>query len=177
MTNETNFKIADGFFSHDGENIGMADFADVDVSDISSNGFEPLPDGVYKLTPEVELKPVERTDKETKEKYQVPQVVITSNIDEVISGNADPEKTVGKKHIEYFTLNVRSQQAYEISVGQLKNYAAKLGADEKSLTNIKAILNAINGVTHTARIETKERNGYSNTAVVQKTIKVEAEVA
>lgn len=143
------------------QNLGLADFMEVDVSDIEANegGFDILPVGVYKFSVEkISVSTVNRKSKETGEDLKIPQISVSCNVDEVIEllpqedgREIDESKVVGRKHFHNVTLPSYDGEAYVKAFGRLKAFAQKL-SPEANLSSVKSVLEAIAGKEFVAKI-------------------------
>lgn len=145
-----------------GENsIGLADFMDVDVSDIEANdgGFDLLPTGVYKFAVDsMKVSTINRKLKETNEDVKIPSLSIKCKVEEIVdmlpdeNGNlADVSKVIGRYFFHNISLPSYDGEKYARAVGQVKSLAQKL-APEAQLSDFKSMLQAIAGKEFTAKI-------------------------
>lgn len=167
--------------------MGLADFCNVDVSDIEANegGFEILPQGVYKWhVDSVKVGTVTRRNKDTNEEFRVPNIAVMFQIDEVISTNnfdGDEGSLINRKHTEFFSLPTFDGEQFTKAVGRLKAYALRINDRDKDYkyASVQQIVNDLaSGVAFSAKIRYRKYNNKNGDEVTQdeidiKTIKAE----
>ena len=163
MTNEIeNFEIDESATFNFGENaVGLASFMDIDTSSVEANdgGFSLLPAGVYQMkNTGIQVTTVTRRNKDTGEEFQVPQVRLAFEVEEVITVNGDVDdeaKLVGRKHSEFIAIPTFDAEQATKSIGRLKSMAYRMAGEDKdkSYPNVKAILADMADKSFTVKIK------------------------
>lgn len=142
-------------------NLGLADFMEVDVSDIEANdgGFSLLPAGVYKFSCEaINVTSVNRKLKDTNEEVKIPQVSFKCKVEEVVDlapaedgSEIDPEKLIGRYYFHNVALPSYDAESYTRAMGRVKSLAQHI-APEESCATFKQMLAAIANKSFTGKI-------------------------
>ena len=187
----TDIKLNDGIELEDSQvnfgdqGLGLADFCNVDVTDIEANegGFEILPVGIYDwVVSGIKIGSTTRRSKETNEEFKVPNIAIQFTIENVVSTqgyDGDEAKLVERKHTEFFSLPTFDGEQFTKAVGRLKAMALKVADRDKDwkYANVQDILNDMISKQFTAKIKHRKYNDRNGNEVTQdeidtKTIKV-----
>lgn len=161
MTDDVMFEIDNEANINAGEgSMGLADFCNIDVSEIEANeGMEMLPAGTYHfVTKAIKVSAVTRRAKETNEEFQVPNVSMQFEIDEVINTvnyEGDEASLIGRKHNEFVALPTFDNEQFTRSVGRLKAFGNRINDHDKNhvYASVQAILADIADKGFTAKIK------------------------
>ena len=145
-----------------GENgLGLADFMEVDVSDIEENegGFSLLPRGTYKfIADEIKVSVVNRKNPETNEDVKIPNVSIKCKVEEVVNVMpdedgvvAEEDKLIGRLYFHNVSLPSYDGEKYYKAMGRLRALAAHISPDAPRGT-FQEVLKAIAGKSFTGKI-------------------------
>lgn len=158
---DNGINLEDGLINAGDNSVGLADFLDIDTSEIEANegGFENLPQGIYQFTTDsIGVNTVKRTDKNTGEEYNIPNVTIKFKVDNVInvSGyDGDEAKLIGRTQTEFYALPTYDNEMFAKATGSLFAMAQKLGGKDKGYhyASVKLALADIANKSFTAKIK------------------------
>lgn len=158
---ESLLTIEDSVVNCGDQNMGLADFLDVDVSEIDANeGFEILPQGIYKFsTSAIKVNTTTRKDMTTGEEFKVPNIALCFVVDEVVdvkNFDGDIMSLVNRRHSEFISLPTFDNERMIKAVGRLKAlvYAITgLTKEDDPLAKIPDALRLIANKSFTAKIK------------------------
>lgn len=160
MTNENIEIVEDDAINFGDQSMGLADFCNVDVSEIEANeGYDILPAGAYVMhTDSIKVNTVTRRNRDTNEEFKVPNVSMMFVIDEVVATvnyDGDEGKLIGRKHSEFVALPTFDAEQFAKAVGRLKAMASRIAGREKDYkyASIPAILEDIAGKSFNVKIK------------------------
>ena len=162
--------LEDGLVNAGDSSVGLADFLDIDTSEIDANegGFENLPQGIYQFTTsDINIAPTKRTIKDTGEEVTIPNITVKFKVDNVINTigyDGDEAKLIGRTQTEFYSLPTYDNEMFAKAVGSLYAIAQKLGGKDKGYhyANVKLAVTDMANKTFTAKIKHRKytnRNG------------------
>lgn len=188
MTNlNDNVELVDEEINFGEDAVGLADFCNVDVSEIEANegGFEILPVGIYKFhIDSIRVSSVTRRAKDTNEEFKIPNIAVMFVVDEVVSTtnyDGDEGSLVNRKHTEFFSLPTYDSEQFTKAVARLKAMALRICDRDKDwkYSSVQDIINDLSaGNQFSAKIKHRKYTNKSGEEVAQddidiKTIKAE----
>lgn len=158
-------EFEDGAINFGDESKGLADFMEVDISEIKANagGFSLTPAGNYVFSVEsIKIGTTTRRMKDTNEEFKCPNVSLIFKIEEVMSvadQSIDEGSLIGTKHSEFVAIDTTNADYFSKAVGKLKAMAEGMGADVDGLKSPTDILKAMAGKRFSAKIR---KGSYKN---------------
>ena len=158
-------EFEEGAINFGDESKGLADFMEVDVSEVKADagGFSLTPAGHYKFSVDaIKVGTTTRRMRDTNEEFKCPNISLQFKIEEVISvadQSIDEASLIGRKHSEFVAVDTTNGEYFSKAVGKLKAMAEGMGGDVAGLKSPTDILKAMAGKSFTAKIK---KGSYKN---------------
>lgn len=133
--------MADANELNETEEFSLADFADLDVSEIEEVRFVDLPAGVFEFI--VSDSGIEEDEKDGERRFKVNVELTIEEVKAVLDSKVDKELLVGKKHTERFFIKPGAEQEEVLkAIGRVRAFITDIGGESAGklgdiVTNIK----------------------------------------
>jgi hypothetical protein len=131
------------------EGFSLADFADVDVSDIEEVRFQTLPAGAFEF--EITDADLAEDDKDGERRFKVEVELKILEVKAVLETGVDKESLVGKKRTERFFIKPGdTEENVKHAIGRVRAFVTDVGMDSKG--KLGDIVRNLKGHTFAAKI-------------------------